>query len=127
MLIVRRAKSDFTETKRVPFATGINANFCNSVFSEEDIAPHILSKYCRIRRKASSTVIIPDEVGQCASVSSPLPRPTICRCLRTVDKAGGLLSRNAPHEYSGGTIACLVRIGAELHANGQSFDKIASL
>jgi hypothetical protein len=34
MLIVKRAKSDFTGTKRVPFATGINASFSNSFFSE---------------------------------------------------------------------------------------------
>ncbi len=105
-------------------------NFGAFALPEEDIVPHILSKYCKIRRKASSTVIIPDEVGQCASVSSPLPLPTLCfvsekkirehfhkietykhvmtltcKCFRTVVKAGGLLSRNAPQEYSGGIIA----------------------
>ena len=51
---------------------------CVSVLPEDDIVPHTLSKYCKILRKASSTVIIPDEDGQCARVSSPLPLPTVC-------------------------------------------------
>lgn len=42
MLIVRRAKSDFTGTNRVPFATGINASFSSSVFSEKKEAKKTL-------------------------------------------------------------------------------------
>jgi hypothetical protein len=41
--MVKRAKSDFTETKRVPFATGINASFCNSNFSEKEADKKLVS------------------------------------------------------------------------------------
>jgi len=46
---------------------------------EEDSVPQILSRYFKISNEASSTVIMPDVVGQCARVSSPLFLPTTWR------------------------------------------------